>query len=98
MTKRENQFQFYIIYINIYNISIYMSLYILCHLSQLSHYYQRRHRETLWLHYKKLLSICSNMFLFMENIYLCGKIKTHEVFMRDIKNDNKYIAQWQRKM
>lgn len=26
-----------------------MSLYILCHLSQLSHYYQRRHRETLWL-------------------------------------------------
>ena len=54
-----------------------MSLYILCHLSQLSHYYQRRHRETLWLHYKKLLSICSNMFLFMENIYLCGKIKTH---------------------
>lgn len=34
----------------------------------------------------------------MENIYLCGKIKTHEVFMRDIKNDNKYIAQWQRKM
>lgn len=75
-----------------------MSLYILCHLSQLSHYYQRRHRETLWLHYKKLLSICSNMFLFMENIYLCGKIKTHEVFMRDIKNDNKYIAQLQRKM
>ena len=61
-----------------------MSLYILCHLSQLSHYYQRRHRETLWLHYKKLLSICSNMFLFMENIYLCGKIKLR-VFMRDRK-------------
>lgn len=57
-----------------------MSLYILCHLSQLSHYYQRRHRETLWLHYKKLLSICSNMFLFMENIYLLWGIERSGFF------------------